>query len=75
MKIKPELDQFSDGLEILNVLPMMKKYPSLMSSLFVDKGRNYLNKGIINIQLKQGWLYGTVTSGIGYKQTGINRRG
>lgn len=73
VKIKPELDQFSDGLETLNVLPMMKKYPSLMSSLFVDKGRDYLNKGIINIQLKQGWLYGTVTSGIGYKQTGLKQ--
>ncbi len=51
VKIKPELDQFSDGLETLNVLPTMKKYPSIMSSLFVDRGKDYLNKGIVIIQL------------------------
>ena len=50
VKIKPELDQFSEGLETLNVLSTMKKYPSLMSSLFVDQGRDNLNKGIFIIR-------------------------
>ena len=36
VKIKPELDQFSDELKTLNVLQTMKMYPSLMSPLFVD---------------------------------------
>ena len=49
VKIKPELDQFSDGLETLNILPTLKQYPSLISSLFVDRGNDHLNKGIVTI--------------------------
>ena len=47
VKIKPEIDQFADGLKVLNVLEHMKKYPSMMAPLFVDEGDAYLsvNKG------------------------------
>lgn len=45
VKIKPEIDQFADGLKVLNVLEHMKKYPSVMAPLFVDEGDAYLNKG------------------------------
>lgn len=46
VKIKPELDQFADGLKTLGVLEAMKKQPSLMTPLFtkhesikrIDKG-------------------------------------
>ena len=55
VKIKPELDQFLDGLKTLNVLQTMKMYPSLMSPLFVDQGSDCLNKGIV-IQLTR--MYG-----------------
>ena len=45
VKIKPEIDQFADGLRVLNVLEYMKKYPSMMAPLFVDESDAYLNKG------------------------------
>ena len=44
VKIKPEIDQFANGLKVLNVLECMK-YPSMMAPLFVDEGDAYLNKG------------------------------
>ena len=46
VKIKPELDQFSDGLKMLNVLQTMKMYPSLMSPL-VDQGSDSLKIQLI----------------------------
>ena len=44
IKIKPELDQFSDGLKTLGVLDLIQKYPSLMSPLFIYQ-QSSLNKG------------------------------
>lgn len=46
VKIKPELDQFADGLETLGVLQALKKYPSLMAPLFAHEKRE-INKGIL----------------------------
>lgn len=45
VKIKPELDQFADGLKTLDILEMMRKHPTMMSALFVDQGSDHLNKG------------------------------
>ena len=44
VKIKPELDQFLDGLKTLGVLEKIR-YPSLMSPLFTDQGKKELSKG------------------------------
>ena len=63
VKIKPELDQFSDGLETLSVLQTVKKYPSLMSPLFVDQGSECLNKGIVITLTRVGTYHGTVIMG------------
>ena len=58
VKVKAELDQFSKGLETLGVLEETKKYPSLMSSLFVKKEGKKINKGIhLNKTKCTLWFY------------------
>ena len=44
VKIKPELDQFTDGLATLGLLKHIRKYPKLMEPLFVYE-KKVLNKG------------------------------
>lgn len=34
VKVKPELDQFIDGLNMYGILESIKKYPSLMAQYF-----------------------------------------
>ena len=57
VKTKPEMDQFADELAKLHVLEYMKKYPSLIAPLFVDKGDVYLNKGGIMVDLAGIYIY------------------
>ena len=45
VKVKAELDQFSEGLNTLGVLSKMKKYPALMAPLFTDCQTKKLDKG------------------------------
>ena len=49
VKVKAELDQFSEGLTTLGVLDKVKKYPSLMAPLFIDCGRKKLDKSEVDI--------------------------
>lgn len=44
----PEINQFSEGLETLNVLKYIKKYPDIMRDCFVDNGVR-LTSGTLNI--------------------------
>ena len=46
LKVKAEMDQFAEGLMSLGVLEMMKRYPELLSPLFVDAGSPPLSPGI-----------------------------
>lgn len=46
IKVKAECDQFAAGMETLGVMDSVKKYPSLMKSLFCDTERPKLDKGI-----------------------------
>lgn len=43
-KIKPEVDQFMDGLKEVGVLDMIRKYPVLMSKLFVREDQKKIDK-------------------------------
>ena len=45
LKVKAEMDQFAEGLKTLGVLDMVKNYPDLFSSLFVDDGSPPLTSG------------------------------
>lgn len=45
VKIKPELDQFLDGLKTLGVLDEVKKYPSLMEPYLLNMKKVDINKG------------------------------
>ena len=44
IKIKPELDQFSEGLKTLGVFDLIQKYLLLMAPLFIYQ-QSSLNKG------------------------------
>lgn len=45
VKVKPELDQFADGLQTVGILDEMKKHPVLMASMFLNVEEKVLNKG------------------------------
>ena len=42
--MKAETDQFIDGLNVLGIVQMAKKYPQLMKPLFIPT-ENQINKG------------------------------
>ena len=46
VKIKPELDQFIDGLKTVGVLAAVRQYPSLMEPFFVNSMKKDINKGV-----------------------------
>jgi len=53
IKILPEVNQFGEGLEVLGVLTMMRKYPELLSDYFIDKEKKPINKGmLVAIQMR-----------------------
>ena len=45
IRVLPEVNQFAEGLDTLNVLNMIKNYPTLMKPLFVDVCRKKFDKG------------------------------
>jgi len=45
IKILPEMNQFGEGLEVLGVLSMIRKYPELLSIYFTYKVKEPINKG------------------------------
>ncbi|XP_065892745.1 uncharacterized protein [Dysidea avara] len=44
IKVLPEINQFGEGLEVLGVLTMVRKYPELLSLYFIDKEKKPINK-------------------------------
>ena len=52
IKIKTELDQFSDGLKMLGVLQAVKEHPDLMAPLFTKhETAKRVNKGIFTLHV------------------------
>lgn len=49
IKVLPEINQFSEGLEVLGVLTMIRKHPELLSVYFIESEtqREPINKGIL----------------------------
>ena len=47
IKVLPEINQFGEGLEVLGVLTMVRKYPELLSLYFIDKEKKPINKGML----------------------------
>lgn len=45
IKVKPELDQFAEGLKTAGVLDKMRRYSTLMAPMFVTEGKVEINKG------------------------------
>lgn len=45
LKVKGEMDHFSDGLSAVGVLSFVRKYPDLMRGFFTDTEQGKLNAG------------------------------
>ena len=68
IKVKAETDQFTEGLEVLGLLSMVKKYPALLMPLFVPMNTE-LSKGRLNAvicTLMVNLVYSYYTVGVYY---------
>ena len=50
LKVKAYIDQFIEGLEVLGIMTVVRKYPGLMKELFVfDKQKSIMTPGMCEV--------------------------